>query len=106
MLSAKVVTNMQRFEFIQTEPVSARVLPRTVHVSLRDGDAPISNEPIVTFDSQSASMDERKKSVMLTVLAGSYDRNKDYHLVVRDAQSKVELLRTPLKIDLALANDF
>lgn len=106
MLSAKVVTNMQRFEFIQTEPVSARVLQRTVHVSLRDGDAPISNEAIVTFDSQSASMDERKKSVMLTILAGSYDRNKDYHLVVRDAQSKVELLRTPLKIDLALANDF
>jgi len=35
--SIKVVTNRQRFEFIQDEAVSARVLPRMVQISLRDG---------------------------------------------------------------------
>jgi hypothetical protein len=48
-----MVTNKQRFEFIQTEPVSARVLARSVLVSLRDGETMISDEHSVTFDSSS-----------------------------------------------------
>jgi hypothetical protein len=81
-------------------------LPRTVSITLRDGESMISNEQVVTFDSASSSMDERKKSVIMTVQAGSYDRNQDYHLVVRDVDTKLELHRIALKIDLALANDF
>lgn len=104
--SNKVVNNTQRFEFIQTDPVSERVLPRTVLVSLRDGDGLISNEQTLTFDSSSQMLDERKRSVFLTVLAGNYDRNKDYALTARDAHSKVEVLRHPLRIDLAFTNDF
>jgi hypothetical protein len=50
---ARMVTNKQRFEFIQTEPVSARVLARSVLVSLRDGETMISDEHSVTFDSSS-----------------------------------------------------
>jgi hypothetical protein len=105
-MSAKVVTNLPRFEFIQTEPVSAGCCRAPCVLSLRDGDTLISSEHTITFDSSSSSMDERKKSVILTVKNGSYDPNKDYHLVVRDADSKVELHRITLKIDLALANDF
>ena len=104
--SNKVVTNTQRFEFIQNQAVSQQMLPRTVVVSLRDGDTPISNEITVTFDSSSSIIDERKRSVMLTVRSGNYDRNKDYYLVVRDAKTKVELRRDTLKIDLAFSNDF
>lgn len=104
--SNKVVTNKQRFEFIQTEPVSERVLARSVLVSLRDGEALISNEVSVTFDSNSGLMDERKRSVMLTVRSGSYDKTKDYFLIGRDAKTNVEIVRIPLKVDLAFANDF
>lgn len=104
--SNKVVTNKQRFEFIQTEPVSERVLARTVLVSLRDGETMISDELAVTFDSASALMDERKRSVMLTIRSGSYDKTKDYFLIGRDAKTSVEVIRIPLKVDLAFANDF
>jgi uncharacterized protein (TIGR02687 family) len=104
--SNKVVNNTQRFEFIQTDPVSERVLARTVLVSLRDGDALISNEQSLTFDSSSQMLDERKRSLFVTVLAGNYDRNKDYFLIARDAHTKVEVLRHPLRIDLAFTNDF
>jgi hypothetical protein len=104
--SNKVVTNRQRFEFIQTEPVSERVLARTVLVSLRDGEALISDEQSVTFDSSSGLMDERKRSVFLTVKSGSYDKTKDYFLTARDAQTKVEVVRIALRVDLAIANDF
>ena len=104
--SNKVVTNKQRFEFIQTEPVSERVLARTVLVSLRDGEALISDEISVTFDSTSSLVDERKRSVMLTIKSGSYDKTKDHFLIARDVQTKVEVVRIPLKVDLAFANDF
>ena len=104
--SIKVVTNRQRFEFIQDEAVSARVLPRMVQISLRDGEEFISDEQSLTFDSDSDLMDSRKRTVMLTVRSGNYDRNKDYFLIARDAQTKVELMRLPLRVDLAFSNDF
>lgn len=105
----KVVTNTQRFEFIQTDAVSEKVLPRSVVVSLRDSqdaDKPISDEQSITFDSTSQLLEERKRSVLLTVLAGSHDPHKRYDLVMRDAVSKVEVMRLPIKVDLAFGNDF
>lgn len=104
--SNKVVTSTQRFEFIQTDAVSERVLPRSVVVSLRDGDKPISNEQSLTFDSTSQLLDERKRSVFLTVLAGAHDPHKRYDLIMRDAVTKVEVLRLPIKVNLAFGNDF
>ncbi len=105
----KVVTNTQRFEFIQTDAVSERVLARTVTVSLRDsqaGDKPISDVQSITFDSVSHTMDDRKRSILLTVLTGSHDPGKRYDLVMRDAVSNIEVLRLPIKVDLAFGNDF
>jgi uncharacterized protein (TIGR02687 family) len=105
----KVVTNTQRFEFIQTDAVSERVLPRSVLVSLRDaqdGDKPISDVQSITFDSTSLLLDERKRSIFLTVLAGAHDPHKRYDLVMRDAVSSIEVLRLPVKVDLAFGNDF
>jgi len=105
----KVVTNTQRFEFIQTDAVSERVLPRTVTVSLRDsqaGDKSISDVQTITFESTSHMMDERKRSILLTVSAGSHDPGKRYYLVMRDAVTNIEVLRLPIKVDLAFGNDF
>lgn len=104
--SNKVVTNKQRFEFIQTEAVSERVLPVSLLLSIRDGDQSVSDEQTLTFDSTSPMLDERKRSLMLTLSAGNYDRAKDYFLVARDAKTKAEAWRVPLRIDLAFSNDF
>jgi hypothetical protein len=104
----KIVTVRQKFEFIQTEAVTDKILPRTAVVSLRDpiDDRLISNEASVSFDSNSTLLDERKKAVILTVLGGTYDKNKDYALVIRDANTKAEIDRISFRIDLALSNDF
>lgn len=105
----KVVTNTQRFEFIQTDAVSEKVLARSVVVSLRDsqdGDKPISDVQSITFDSASQLLEERKRSILLAVLGGSHDPHKRYDLVMRDAVSKVEVMRLPIKVDLAFGNDF
>lgn len=102
----KVVTNRQRFEFIQTEAVSERVLARKVVISILDGATLISDEKAITFNSTSQLMDERKQSVFLTIRTGTYDLHKRFDLVVRDAVTKVEVLRQQLQIDLAFGNDF
>jgi uncharacterized protein (TIGR02687 family) len=102
----KVVNNIQIFKFIQTEAVSSRVLPRTLLASLRDVDRAISNEVVLTFDSESSDMNERVKEARLVVESGTYDKKKEYHLVLRDADTQVEVERYPLSIDLAFTNDF
>ncbi|MDK9707647.1 MAG: BREX-1 system phosphatase PglZ type A [Desulforhopalus sp.] len=102
----KVVTNLHRFEFIQTDVVSDRKQPLVLTVSLRDGNELISNEEVVTFDSSSAAMDERKKSVKLILKGMQFDRKKEYYLVLRDQQDDTEYERIPVHIDLAFSRDF
>jgi uncharacterized protein (TIGR02687 family) len=104
----RIVNNVQRFEFIQTEAVSERTLPRHLQISLRDDKGEtISNEQTVTFDSSSSSMDDRRKNVQLTLRAGTYDRNQNYFLVAMDNESVVkEYLRLSVTIDIAFSSDF
>jgi len=102
----KVVTNIVRFEFIQTEAVSERLKPQTLIISIQDEDIHISNEQTVTFDSDSPTLDDRKRSVKLTLKSGSYDTKKEYYLVMKDAVSSIEYERIPIKIDLAFSNVF
>ncbi|HRH43042.1 MAG TPA: BREX-1 system phosphatase PglZ type A, partial [Pyrinomonadaceae bacterium] len=104
----RIVNNVQRFEFIQTEAVSERTLPRTLQISLRDEkNGLISNEQTVTFESKSSSKDDRRKYVQLTLRAGSYDRTKNYYLTAIDNDSVVkEFMRLPITIDIAFSSDF
>ncbi len=102
----KLVNTICKFEFIQTEKVSDRMLPRTLVVSIRDGDTLISNEQTVTFDSDSDSMEERKRPVKLMLKKGRYDSAKEYALVLRDPETQIEYQRVPVSIDLAFMDDF
>jgi len=101
----KLVTNRPVYKLIQTDQVSERMKPITLKVSLRDKNDLISNEETVTFDSSSSSMDERQKSVKLTLQSGSYDNKKEYYLVMRNTDD-TEYDRLPIIIDIAFANDF
>lgn len=102
----KIVTNIPRFEFIQTDAVSNRMKPRTLKISLRDGNELISSEETITFDSSSSSMDDRRKAVKLGLKSGPFDNKKEYALVLRNAEDETEYERLPLMIDIAFANDF
>lgn len=106
--SNRIVTAQQRFEFIQSEPVSEYVKPLTLKIAMRDvaSLADISNEVTLTFDSQSPLMDERKKIARLTLKQGQYDKNHPYELVMRDAVTNIEYAKIPMTVDLAFGNDF
>jgi len=104
--SRRMTNNVQKFEFIQTEKVSERCLPLTATVSLRDGDTLISNEVNLTFDSDSESMEDRKRIAKIILKKGNYDKKKEYFLIVRDADTEIEQERIAFTIDLAIMNDF
>ncbi len=104
----RIVNNVQKLDFIQTDAVSERVLPRTLSISLRDeNDKLISNTVTVTFESTSDSMDDRRKSVQLVLRSGDYDRKKSYSLLIEDRDAVVkEYQRLPVIIDIAFSSDF
>ncbi|MBF0239764.1 MAG: BREX-1 system phosphatase PglZ type A [SAR324 cluster bacterium] len=102
----KITTNRYRLELIQTEAVGGSVIARSLTIGLWDGETLISNEETLTFASESSSMDERKKSVYLLLKSGSYDKKKDYALLLRDSETKAEYQRVSVSINLAFNNDF
>jgi uncharacterized protein (TIGR02687 family) len=101
----KMVTNIQKLEFIQTEAVSERKKPNILKVSLRDGEKLISNEQTLTFDSTSENVDDRKRTAFLRIISGDYESGKEYFLVVRD-EDNIEHTRSSIKIDISFGNDF
>ena len=102
----KVTTNRHRFRLIQTEVVSDRIKPITLRVAIFEGEQPITNTEMVTFDSASNDMGEREKTVRLTLESRDYDKKRTYQLVLRDAESGVDEARFDVTIDLAFSNDF
>jgi uncharacterized protein (TIGR02687 family) len=102
----KMVTNIQRFDLIQTEVVSEQVLPVTVAVAIYEDEQPVSSEEVVTFDCATDSMSERMKQVRLSLAGSDFDRRKDYFLIIRDKDLNTELERYRVTIDLAFTDDF
>ena len=80
--------------------------PRSLLISLRDENELVSNEEKLTFDSESESLEQRKKSIKLTLKQKDYNNKKDYYLVLRDSETQIEYERIALKIDLAFMDEF
>lgn len=104
--SIKVVNNIQYFEFIQTNSISDLIKPRTLLISLREDDKLISNEVTATFDTQSTELADLKKKVKIIVQPGTYDKKKEYYLVLRDSETQIEYQRIPVKIHLTFEAEF
>jgi uncharacterized protein (TIGR02687 family) len=96
----KITTARHRFEFIQTEPVGDRRSPLSVRVAIYDqSNQPVSSVETLTFDSDSERLEERKKEILLDLVSGEFDKSKAYRLVLRDAETEVEVFAVPVKID-------
>lgn len=104
--SLKMVNNIQRFDLLQTEAVSERLRPVTLSVAIFEGSEVVSSEEVMTFDSASDNMNERMKSVRLSLSGTSFDRKNDYFLVLRDKDLGTERERYRVVIDLAFTDDF
>lgn len=103
----RITTPYRNFDLMQTEPVTGRVRPISVTVGIVGPDGPVSDIQKVTFESRTPTMSEDwKQTVRLTLAGSTFDRSKRYHLVVRNAETKVQELSHHVVIDLAIARDF
>ena len=102
----KITAPKYRFNVLQMEPVSERVKAVTLKIAVYEGDEPVTTIEAVTFDSTSSNLDERQKSVMLTLRDRPYDKRTPYRLVLRDAESGIEQASLDIIIDRAITDDF
>ncbi len=60
----------------------------------------------VVFESRSDSIDERQKSVILTLQDRQFDKKTPYRLVLRDSDTGIERQSVEVTIDRAILDDF
>ena len=102
----KITTPAYRFELIQTEAVGERRKPITLRAAVYDGALAVTSVESVTFDSDSDSIEDRKKSIRLKLQSGTYDKSTPYRLVLRDAETEAEVQSVPVVIDRSFDDDF
>jgi len=103
----RITTNRHVFTLLQTEAISERVLACSVNVSLvnQSGQA-VSSVALVRLDAEAANLDQRQFKVPLNLLAQAVAKNDQHYLILTDADTGGELQRMPVRIDLAIENDF
>ena len=102
----KITTPRHRFNLLQMEPVGERTRAVTLKIAVYEDREPVTTIESVTFDSMSSNIDERKKSVILTLRDRPYDKRTPYRLVLRDADTGIEQASLDVIIDRAITDDF
>ena len=102
----KITAPKHRFNLLQMEPVAERAKAVTLKIAVYEGDEPVTSIEAVTFDSRSSNLDERQKSVILTLQDRPYDKRTPYRLVLRDADTGIEQASLAVIIDRAIIDDF
>ena len=102
----KITTPKHRFELIQTEAVGERRKPLTLRAAVYDGSQAVTSVDTVTLDSASSSIDERRRSILLELRTGDYDKTRPYRLVLRDAETDAEVQSVPVVIERSFSDDF
>jgi len=103
----RITTNYHVFTLLQTEPVSEKVLPMAITMELvnQSGDS-VSSRAAINLDSDNSDLGQRQSKVSLSLLSQAVQARNEHFLVISDAETEVELQRIPVRIDLAIENDF
>ena len=103
----KIVNNIDKISFIQTEPVGDRFVARQVDVFIIDSEGKeVSSRESIKFDSQSQSMDERSRDVRLKLIGSDFERHASYILVLENTETQTRYNQYAVTIDLAFQDDF
>lgn len=105
--SRKITNSIFKLDFFQTEKVGGKMTPRTVNIFMVDDqEEKISNEEVVIADKVTEKPEERIFKLRFALKLQDYDKNKNYHLVVKDMETGVVLERIPFTISLGISNEF
>ena len=102
----KIVSNIDRIQFLQTDPVGEKFKARELEMWIEDPEGKkVSSRERVLFESTSEKMDERKRNVQIKLEGSGFDRTVSYKLMMEDTESKVKSTHSVI-IDLAFEDDF
>jgi uncharacterized protein (TIGR02687 family) len=102
----KIVTNIDRIQFLQTDPLGDKFKAREIELWIEDPDGKkVSSTEKALFDSASDKMDERKRNLQIKLEGSGFDRTISYKLIVEDTESKTNTTHSVV-IDLAFEDDF
>ncbi|MCF1459079.1 MAG: BREX-1 system phosphatase PglZ type A [Shewanella sp.] len=103
----KLVNNIDKVRFIQTDPVGERFVARLLDVYIVNAQGnEVSSRETINFDSVSKVMDERTREARLKLIGSQFDRNAQYTLVLENAEMRTRYSQYAVTIDLAFQDDF
>ena len=103
----KIVNNINKIRFIQTDPVNDNFIARQLDIYIVGADDNVvSSRETVSFDSSSAVMDERIRDVRLKLIGADFDRKISYTLILENVDTKTRYNQYAVTIDLAFQDDF
>ncbi|MBS9443527.1 BREX-1 system phosphatase PglZ type A [Photorhabdus heterorhabditis] len=103
----KLVSNIDKVSFIQTEPVNEQYRARQLTIYIVDSENHVvSAKETVNFDSDNHGMDQRVRDVTLKLTGKRFDRRHSYTLILEDSETQTPFSRYAVTIDLAIQDDF
>jgi uncharacterized protein (TIGR02687 family) len=103
----KLVNNIDKIRFIQTDPIGERFASRRLDVYIIDAEGKhVSSRETINFDSVSQVMDERTREARLKLIGSNFDRNAQYTLVLENTETRTRYNQYAVTIDLAFQDDF
>lgn len=103
----KIVNNIDKLRFIQTEPVGESFVARKLDFYIVDErNNEVSSRERVNFDSTSSSMEDRLRDVKLKLVGSNFHRNNNYTLILEMVDTKTCYNKYAVTIDLAFHDDF
>ena len=103
----KIVNNIDKIRFIQTDPVNDNFIARQLDIYIIDAeDKVVSSRETLNFDSTSKVMDERIREARLKLIGADFDRNERYTLVLENVDTQTRHSQYAVTIDLAFQDDF
>ncbi|MEC5211133.1 uncharacterized protein (TIGR02687 family) [Psychrobacter sp. PL15] len=105
--SIKLVNNIDKITFIQTDIIDSEFIPRKLEIFIVDSEGMlVSSKETIVFDSSSENMNERKRDATFKLIGSSFDRNSKYTLILQDSETNTEYQRYSVTIDLAFHDEF
>ena len=106
-LPIKLVNNIDKIKFIQTDPVGEGFTSRQLEVYIVDSEGRVvSSRETLNFDSSSKVMDERTREARLKLIGSQFDRHAAYTLVLEEGETQTRYQQYSVTIDLAIQDDF
>ncbi|MCI0766551.1 BREX-1 system phosphatase PglZ type A [Bacillus sp. TL12] len=103
----KITNSLFHLSFFQTEKVEGKMIPRTVLIYMTDEEGNgISNEETIIGDRTSDKPEGRMFKLRFALKTITYDKNKDYYLILKDMETGVVLEQIPFTINLGIVSDF